>query len=263
MSDPRDCADDNLCTVDTCDNSGGGFLCEHNHCTLVQGQPCPDEICFIPCGNGIVEPAEGETCDPPGSPTNKPYTVCRADCTYCGDGIVQAQSETCDDANVVEGCIKNDSFPSDGCRNDCMLHICRDPTKAVFAAAIDKFTFHGRLTTNSDVDFPNEHFAVQLVSTTGKVIYRTSVPAGTIVNATRTSNGRFRYANRDAKKTGGISKIKVRRNGEAYRTTVEGYGNLLGVQSHMTTQVHAGGTQWLIKGDWEQRGPRLWRFIEP
>ena len=81
-----------------------------------------------------------------------------------------------------------------------------------------------------------------------------SVPAGSIKDLSHNASGRFRYSSRTAKKNGGIGKIKVRRNGEAYRATVEGYGNLLGVQPHMTTQVRAGGTKWLIKGDWEQRG---------
>jgi len=95
------------------------------------------------------------------------------------------------------------------------------------------------------------------------VLFRKSLPGGAIVSVNSRAPGRYRYSNREAKKTGGISKIKVRRNGEAYRTTVEGYGNLLGVQERMVTQVRTGATRWLINGDWEQRGPRLWRFIEP
>jgi hypothetical protein len=264
VSDPRNCYDNDPCTIDTCDNSGGGFMCENTPCAQIQqGQACPNASC-IPavCGDGII--GNGETCDPPGSSTSKPFTVCRQDCTFCGDGVTQPQdAETCDDGNILEGCIKNDSFPIDGCRNDCSLHICRDPTKAVFAATIDKFTFHGRLTSTSMVDFGAGHFAVQLTTPSGQVLFRKSLPGGAIVSVNSRTPGRYRYTNRNAKKTGGISKVKVRRNGDAYRTTVEGYGNLLGVQEQMVTQVRTGATRWLINGDWEQRGPRLWRFIEP
>src|SRR5262249_25650788 len=36
------------------------------------------------CGDGVVEAQLGETCDPPG------VNGCRADCTSCGDGIVES-----------------------------------------------------------------------------------------------------------------------------------------------------------------------------
>ena len=263
LSDQRDCTDDSPCTIDSCQSEGGGFACQNVHCSEVQDSDCPEE-CTADCGNGIVSPELNETCDPPGSSTPFPGVVCRADCTFCGDGVTQTQvGEACDDGNKIEGCIKNDSFPVDPCRNDCTLHICRDPTKAVFAAAIDKFTFHGRLTSGSAVDFTDGHFLVELTTPSGQVLFRKSLAAGAILSVNPRVPGRYRYVNRAAKKAGGISKVKVRRNGDAYRTTVEGYGNLLGVQEHMVTHVRTGATRWLIKGDWEQRGPRLWRFIEP
>jgi hypothetical protein len=265
VSDPRDCADDDICTVDTCNNAGGGFLCVHTACYLVQGQPCEDETCIPPpgCGDSVVDPQLGETCDPPGS-TPVPGFTCRIDCTYCGDGALQAQDgETCDDGNKVQGCIKNDSFPVDACQNNCTPHICRDPTKAMLAEFIDGFTFHGRLTATTDIDFANTNFAIELTEASGHVIYRTSVPSGAMEAYGAIPGARYRYTSRSAKRAGGIAKIKVRRNRESYRTTVQAFGNLLGVKKDMVTRVHAGKTQWSLNGTWTQRGPRLWRFVEP
>ncbi len=65
------------------------------------------------CGNATVEP--GETCDPPGAPAGQP-DECRANCTYCGDGLRQlASGEQCDDGNLL---------PGDGCDLDCIVEIC-------------------------------------------------------------------------------------------------------------------------------------------
>jgi hypothetical protein len=261
-SDPRDCSDNDQCTIDTCSNQGGGFLCENTSCLEIEGQPCPDPSCFPPsCGDGTVDSSIGETCDPPGSPTEWPGVLCREDCTYCGDEVVQAEDgETCDDGNKTQGCIKNDSFPIDACQNNCTPHICRDPTKAVLNAYIDKFTFHGRLSTNGTVDFASENFAIELRTPSGRVLYRTSVPAGALLSVSGTSAGPFKYGNKLAKLNGGLAKVKVKPQGDVYRVTAQGYGNLLGVRTDMMTHVHAGKNEWTVLGAWEKRSPKLWRF---
>ena len=216
----------------------------------------PTTLVRVPAATSSL-PAQWE----PSTPV--PGETCRTDCTYCGDNTLQAQDgETCDDGNKVQGCIKNDSFPVDACRNDCKQHICRDPTKAILQQYIDGFTFHGRL-TGGLLDFSGANFAVELRKPSGDVIYRTSLPAGSLEGYGSVAGGRYRYTNRAAKKTGGIAKMKVRRNGDAYRTTVHAYGNLLGVQTDMMTRVHAGGTEWSLHGTWQKRGPRLWRYVEP
>lgn len=71
-------------------------------------------FCFAPvCGNSVVEP--GETCDPPGVPAGQP-NECRLNCTFCGDGTLQAPSgEQCDDGNNAFG---------DGCDANCKVEIC-------------------------------------------------------------------------------------------------------------------------------------------
>jgi hypothetical protein len=50
----------------------------------------------VSCGNGVVEPALGETCD-----TGIPSVPCPADCnSNCGDGVAEAPVEDCDPANT-------------------------------------------------------------------------------------------------------------------------------------------------------------------
>ena len=81
---PRNCSDDDACTVDSCDSAGGAFLCEHVDCNTVSGSSCPVQCSPPSCGNGVVDP--GETCDPP-DPTIDPVRLqarCRPDCTRCG-----------------------------------------------------------------------------------------------------------------------------------------------------------------------------------
>jgi len=60
------------------------------------------------CGDGIVGNTPGETCDPPGSNAGQP-NECRANCTFCGDGNLDA-GEQCDDGNNIDG---------DGCSSTC------------------------------------------------------------------------------------------------------------------------------------------------
>jgi cysteine-rich repeat protein len=61
------------------------------------------------CGDGYVSPDAGETCDPPGVPVYTDGPICRDDCTYCGDGVLD-EGEDCDDGNNVAG---------DGCSPIC------------------------------------------------------------------------------------------------------------------------------------------------
>src|SRR6266849_308321 len=65
------------------------------------------------CGDGAVQPELGETCDPPGQ------NGCRADCTSCGDGIIEnggicttLNTTFQDSCTVNSNC--NDKFCSDG-----------------------------------------------------------------------------------------------------------------------------------------------------
>jgi Lysyl oxidase len=79
------------------------------------------------CGDGVIN-QPGETCDPPGSvPASPGGNVCRADCTYCGDGVAN-NGEACDDGNGDDG---------DSCRNDCTCpsgdSVCANPLLGIAA----------------------------------------------------------------------------------------------------------------------------------
>src|SRR5262249_18290655 len=152
VSDPINCDDHNICTIDHCDNAGGGFLCIHDNCFDLDGDPCPDPSCVPPpCGNGVLDP--GETCDPP-DPSLIPGTnqvVCRENCTFCGDAHQDA-GETCDDGNRVSGC--NPQFPQkqlDDCTNECARPDCKDPAKIKFSEFVDRIDVHGRLVSPGTV----------------------------------------------------------------------------------------------------------------
>ena len=75
---------------------------------------------------------------------------CRADCTYCGDAIVNGPpgTETCDDANADD---------RDSCRNTCLGRLGKDPGSIVFHGSqrpTDRLQIHGvafsRLPVNTD-----------------------------------------------------------------------------------------------------------------
>lgn len=98
------CDDHDDSTDDFCDSG----TCTHSH---------PSD-----CGNGVVEPHLGETCDPPDYPAGVHGYRCRANCSVCGDGIFDGDrvgGEDCDDGNTVD---------DDDCPNNCHTRIeLRDP----------------------------------------------------------------------------------------------------------------------------------------
>ena len=115
------CDDGNLVNGDGCDANckptgcGNGIVTGGEQCddgNTIDGDGC-SATCQVEafCGNGVVDP--GETCDPPGTPMPPNGNPCRADCTYCGDGVVNGVpgSETCDDGNAIN---------TDGCENFCL-----------------------------------------------------------------------------------------------------------------------------------------------
>ncbi len=72
------------------------------------------------CGN--AECNSGETCDPDGNldcPSGSPLsagTVCRTDCTYCGDGTIDSAEEECD-TGIEEG----ETGYEELCETDCTI----------------------------------------------------------------------------------------------------------------------------------------------
>jgi len=95
-----------------------------------------------------------ETCDPPGGVTAPIGNLCRANCTYCGDGILNSdQGESCDDGNNLSGCrIDKPQKPVDGCLNSCNRPLCDDPARIqlfdVTKGKLDVVQVHARLITD-------------------------------------------------------------------------------------------------------------------
>jgi cysteine-rich repeat protein len=102
----EDCDDDNFWNGDGCSTS------------------CRFEV-PIECGNGIVEAAAGEQCEPPGS------NGCGEDCRYpiqpqCGNGNIETYLVTPEDAPaavVVEQCDDGNATDDDGCSATCAVEI--------------------------------------------------------------------------------------------------------------------------------------------
>jgi hypothetical protein len=214
-----------------------------------------------PCGNGIVDP--GETCDPPDLAPDPltGQTRCRLDCTRCGDGHVQtADTETCDDGNTVSGCDpKHPQRVLDGCLNNCSEPICADPARIKFGDDLDVFDLHGGIkpigpqATFVPTMVP---FTVRLTSpaVAGRVVYETTLPAGL-----EGSDGHYRYKNKDARTSGGLARVALLKRKDAYRLTLQTYGNLDLAVADMTTHVVIGDHEFSVRGVW-QRTPKGWRL---
>ncbi len=106
-------------TPAACTFCGDGIVNDGEQCddgNAVETDACRNN-CLVPvCGDSIVGNTPGETCDPPGSNAGLP-NVCRENCTFCGDGVLD-QGEVCDDHNNVAG---------DGCSPTCQPEaLCGD-----------------------------------------------------------------------------------------------------------------------------------------
>jgi cysteine-rich repeat protein len=106
-------ANGNVCR-DDCTVCGDGIMDDGEECDDGDADnfdECDNDCTVGPeCGDGFVDSATGETCDPPSLPAPN-GSDCRDDCTYCGDGYMDV-GEECDDG---------DSDDMDECSNDCLL----------------------------------------------------------------------------------------------------------------------------------------------
>lgn len=95
------CGDGAVGLTETCDPPGGDCRADCTACRDGITQPSTEQCddgnatvgdgcdldCLVEvCGNGILQ--FGETCEPPGVPAGQP-DECRADCSFCGDGVFQ------------------------------------------------------------------------------------------------------------------------------------------------------------------------------
>jgi hypothetical protein len=237
------------------------------------GPDCPMS-CFPPCGNGIVEPQFGETCDPP-DPTPDPnhcdnsnppacQPKCRPDCTRCGDTVIQASDgETCDDGNTVGGCQPRPrtNRDLDPCQNNCTPPLCGDPSKILELEGLDRFDVHGRIrpvAPDTTVNPIGKQFVVELRTPTDVVLFRSSLLADAEWRAVGQG---FKYRNNDALRTGGMAKVSLKPVRGQYRVVLRTLGDLSAAQADMETHVHIGDDDWTIAGEWSPTS-HGWRLTQ-
>lgn len=117
------------------------------------------------CGDAVTE-RPSETCDPPGTLLAN-GARCRADCTFCGDGIVQESGgESCDDADEVSGCRSDrPEKPLDRCLATCQRPLCGDPSRIrLVAGAVgrDVVDVHARLVSDLPYELDRLPFEVEI-----------------------------------------------------------------------------------------------------
>jgi cysteine-rich repeat protein len=185
VSGAEECDDGNLTNGDGCDsckfscvsndparNCTGGdpcageFACnDATHTCKSAGPPPPDGqscgpgavckggVCSLTsCGDGVVDPAAGEQCEPPNTPG------CDAMCkkvaiVVCGNGVRDA-GEQCDDGNTknLDGCDASCKFEQDQRANYLTMQFATDAycTANALGAAISGTTAQGQLQTSLD-----------------------------------------------------------------------------------------------------------------
>ncbi|KAL6053134.1 Fibrinogen C-terminal domain-containing protein [Balamuthia mandrillaris] len=83
-----------------------GELCDAGPANSDQKDaPCRVDCRPKRCGDGILD--SGERCDQGGLNSNSNPRVCRSDCTLCGDGLLDASHEKCDDGLEAGLCVQS------------------------------------------------------------------------------------------------------------------------------------------------------------
>jgi len=187
---------------------------------------------------------------PPVNDPTGPPRLCRNDCTYCGDGVVQKSSgESCDDGNSVDGNCQNRPV-LDNCRNDCTIPICGDPAKIRFhnPPALDYFTVFGRIIPIDTFDPASMPISFTLTDEQGNVLISESLQAGQL-----TSRGLgWRFSNTSARTQGGIKSWTVNPHNKGFTFRVQAYGSFRDVTSFMKGTLTVGDTKFTADGKWTQ-----------
>jgi cysteine-rich repeat protein len=107
--------DEVIAFVEECDDGEASASCTGN----LEDLEDPAIACKkVACGDGIVSPAAGETCDPEDDGEEGTAELCDNTCVSedCGNGTTEGY-EDCDDGNQVN---------TDGCTNNCFYPSCGD-----------------------------------------------------------------------------------------------------------------------------------------
>ena len=258
------CDDGNLSNGDGCDSNcrptgcGNGIVTGGEQCddgNTIDGDGC-SATCQVEvfCGNGIVDP--GETCDPPGGALLPNGNPCRADCTFCGDAIVNGPSgtETCDDANADD---------RDSCRNNCLGRFRRDPGSITFhdgRRPTDRLKVNGVVVTRLPVSTDGLVITVRLSNANG-VIYETTLAGGSLV----TSGHQLKFRDRNASRAvaGGLALFRISPHGnDGDQVQVEAYGNLSAATlPDMTIEILFGSATYQSSGTWTPTR-KGWRLVD-
>jgi uncharacterized repeat protein (TIGR03806 family) len=105
------CDDDCSIRAPVC---GDGYQTVPEQCedgNTADGDGCSRACVLEGCGDGVVNDAPNEDCEPPGTATCT--SECRTRPVTCGDGFV-APTEGCDDGNTLNG---------DGCSSQCTVEV--------------------------------------------------------------------------------------------------------------------------------------------
>ena len=233
----------------------------------------------------------------------------------CGDGILQpAQGESCDDGNTVSGCkTEKPEVPLDGCLNTCQRPICGDPSRVrewdeSATGRKDAVDLHVRLVSDVNervFDFDQHPFEVEILhracsqddtrscATDSDCTGAGSCVTRTILNETVPGGipdgnpPRWRYRNTRAKTEGGIYSIKLLEkidqprcaggswDGERcdinlrcpedaacvdyYLLEMKAYVDTNRTASDLQTVVEVAGNRWAARGLWTPT-KNGWRF---
>ncbi len=169
-----------------------GEICDDGNRIDDDGCTNDCQIRIVPpfCGDGVLQPAAGETCEIGSvvAPIQGGLAdrACRDTCSYCGDGVLQV-GEECDDGNDDD---------EDACSNDCTTpeyrrcRMFRDPSFSRDQAGNPRLKANGRLdfvdvsvagpTDDPVLDLANEYIAILASTPEEGVVFYREFPPGTM-----------------------------------------------------------------------------------
>jgi hypothetical protein len=256
-----DCSDDNVCTANSCLESGDVCIAE--------------DVC---CGNGDID--IGEECDD-GNLTDA--DGCDSNCKYtrCGNGVV-TPGEECEYTEICNNLVDDDEDGLHDCADpDCEVVNCtaectlappcvcieEDPAIVLLRKSPNFFRLHGRIPGDVfSIDPQGEGVSIQLSNSNG-VIYEAVLPPDSFKMRSAT---RFSYKDKTA--TSGVDPVGPHAGlaqlgmgfrvieGVSYLTfKIKAYGNFSSATVPcMTTQVTIGDDVSALKADWTLRKAGAW-----